>query len=156
MVMMINPKRVTVIMNIIKGQLPSFPLTVPGSSMCVRLIQIDWGRVKGSSWVGPNPKANNKIEQNKINEMENKVNPRIIWEVPFEIKLSNLYFSLAVKEVLGIVEVLVLMEDDIEQVKIVIISSGIEKALPLIGSPFLKTKDGMRMVLVKPEGFKGF
>ena len=113
MVMMINPKRVTVIMNIIKGQLPSFPPTVPGSSMCVRLIQIDWGRVKGSSWVGPNPKANNKIEQNKINEMENKVNPRIIWEVPFEIKLSNLYFSLVVKEALGIVEVLVLMEDDL-------------------------------------------
>ena len=105
---------------------------------------------------GPNPKANNNTEQKKINEMENKVNPRIIWEVPFEIKLSNLYFSLVVKEALGIVEVLVLMEDDLEQVKIVIISSGIEKALPLIGSPFLKTKDGMRMVLVKPEGFKGF
>ena len=60
------------------------------------------------------------------------------------------------KEALDIVEVLVLMEDDVEIVKIVIISSLIEKALPLIGSPFLKTKDGMRMVLVKPEGFKGF
>ena len=32
---------------------------------------------------GPNPKANNNTEQNKINEMENKGNPRIIWEVPF-------------------------------------------------------------------------
>jgi hypothetical protein len=32
---------------------------------------------------GPNPKANNNTEQNKINEMENKGNPRIIWEGPF-------------------------------------------------------------------------
>jgi len=61
-----------------------------------------------------------------------------------------------VKEALDIVEVLVLMEDDVEIVKIVIISSLIEKALPLIGSPFLKTKDGMCVILVKSEGFKGF
>ena len=60
------------------------------------------------------------------------------------------------KEALDIVEVLVLMEDDVEIVKIVIISSLIEKALPLIGSSFLKTKDGMCMILVKSEGFKGF
>ena len=60
------------------------------------------------------------------------------------------------KEALDIVEVLVLMEDHVKLVKIVIISSLIEKALPLIGSPFLKTKDGMCMILVKSEGFKGF
>lgn len=60
------------------------------------------------------------------------------------------------KEALDIVEVLVLMEDDIERVKTVIILSLIEKALPLIGLPFLKTKDGMCMILVKSEGFKRF
>ena len=60
------------------------------------------------------------------------------------------------REDLGIVEVLVLMEDDVKLLKTVIISSLIEKALSLIGSPFLKTKDGMCMILVKSEGFKGF
>ena len=60
------------------------------------------------------------------------------------------------REALGIVEVLVLMEDDVELLKTAIISSLIEKALPLIGSPFLKTKDGMCMIVVKSEGFKGF
>jgi len=53
-------------------------------------------------------------------------------------------------------EALDIVEDDVEIVKIVIISSLIEKALPLIGSPFLKTKDGMCVILVKSEGFKGF
>ena len=49
--MIINPKMFALMMNIIKDQLPSFPPTGPGSSMSIKLIQIDWGRVKGSSWV---------------------------------------------------------------------------------------------------------
>jgi|TARA_B110000046_G_scaffold58392_1_gene65391 hypothetical protein len=62
--------------------------------MCVRFIQIDWGSVKDSFCAGPIPKASNNKEHKTTNESENKVNPRIIWEVPFEMKLSNLYFNL--------------------------------------------------------------
>jgi hypothetical protein len=61
-----------------------------------------------------------------------------------------------VKEALDIVGVLILMGNDVKSLKTVIISSLIEKALPLIGSLFLKTKDGMCMILVKSEGFERF
>tara|TARA_X000001036_G_scaffold102800_1_gene96082 strand:- start:3014 stop:3310 length:297 start_codon:yes stop_codon:yes gene_type:complete len=96
-------------MKIIKGQLSSLPPTVPGSSICVRFIQIDWGKVKVASWVGPIPKVSNNIEHKMTNERENKVNPRIILEVPFEMKLSNLYLNLVIKVALvvkGVVDLI--------------------------------------------------